>query len=43
MDIEIKKIDFDADSTIKLESRKETKKRWSKFSNQFVLGCRKGW
>ena len=35
MDIEIKKIDFDADSTIKLESRKETK-RWSKFSNQFV-------
>ena len=35
MDIEIKNIDFDADSTIKLESRKETK-RWSKFSNQFV-------
>ena len=35
MEIEIKKIDFDADSTIKLESRKETK-RWSKFSNQFV-------
>ena len=35
MEIEIKNIDFDADSTIKLESRKETK-RWSKFSNQFV-------
>ena len=35
MDIEIKNIDFNADSTIKLESRKETK-RWSKFSNQFI-------
>ena len=35
MEIEIKNIDFDADSTIKLESRKETK-RWSKFSNQFI-------
>ena len=35
MDIEIKNIDFDADSTVKLESRKETK-RWSKFSNQFI-------
>ena len=35
MDIEIKNIDFNADSTIKLESRKETK-RWSKFSNQFL-------
>tara|TARA_S200000501_G_C20716942_1_gene696656 strand:- start:76 stop:966 length:891 start_codon:yes stop_codon:yes gene_type:complete len=35
MDIEINSIDFDADSTIKLESRKETK-RWSKFSNQFI-------
>ena len=35
MDIEINSIEFDADSTIKLESRKETK-RWSKFSNQFV-------
>ncbi len=35
MDIEINNIDFDAESTIKLESRKETK-RWSKFSNQFI-------
>ena len=35
MDIEIKNIDFNADSTIKLESRKETR-RWSKFSNQFI-------
>tara|TARA_B000000609_G_scaffold147258_1_gene130011 strand:- start:332 stop:1222 length:891 start_codon:yes stop_codon:yes gene_type:complete len=35
MEIEIKKIDFDADSKIKLESRKETK-RWSKFTNQFI-------
>jgi len=35
MDIEINSIDFDADSTTKLESRKETK-RWSKFSNQFI-------
>tara|TARA_E500000331_G_scaffold351619_1_gene398649 strand:+ start:789 stop:1679 length:891 start_codon:yes stop_codon:yes gene_type:complete len=35
MDIEINSIEFDADSTTKLESRKETK-RWSKFSNQFI-------
>tara|TARA_B110000438_G_scaffold290378_1_gene326011 strand:- start:190 stop:1077 length:888 start_codon:yes stop_codon:yes gene_type:complete len=31
----IKDIEFDSESNIKLESRKETK-RWSKFSNQFV-------
>jgi predicted transport protein len=33
--INIANIEFDAESTAKLESRKETK-RWSKFSNQFV-------
>jgi len=33
--INISNIEFDAESTAKLESRKETK-RWSKFSNQFV-------
>ena len=33
--INIANIEFDADSTAKLESRKETK-RWSKFSNQFI-------
>jgi DNA-binding XRE family transcriptional regulator len=31
----IKNIEFDSESNIKLESRKETK-RWSKFANQFV-------
>ena len=35
MKINIVNIEFDAESTAKLESRKETK-RWSKFSNQFV-------
>ncbi len=35
MKINIANIEFDADSTAKLESRKETK-RWSKFSNQFI-------
>jgi len=33
--IKILNIEFDAESTAKLESRKETK-RWSKFSNQFI-------
>lgn len=35
MNIDIVDIEFDAESTAKLESRKETK-RWSKFSNQFI-------
>ena len=35
MKINIVNIEFDAESTAKLESRKETK-RWSKFSNQFI-------
>ena len=35
MKINIINIEFDAESTAKLESRKETK-RWSKFSNQFI-------
>ncbi|MBM01485.1 MAG: hypothetical protein CL762_02040 [Chloroflexi bacterium] len=35
MKIKIVNIEFNAESTAKLESRKETK-RWSKFSNQFI-------
>ena len=35
MNLMIKNIEFDSESNIKLESRKETK-RWSKFANQFV-------